>query len=237
MINMEIPITSQGDDSTMQSASERKLERLNSGLADTLSAGAYNALMIGFVLYGFIVNALMVTFLTPMFYGMDYTVFLIGYFVCVIAGSICARSDKPALSFLGYNLIVLPIGVLLCQVLPGYSHVVNEAILLTGAITLTILILASVFPHWFSGMGRTLGVCLMAGLVLSLGSMLLGLSDNFLVWGFAILFTLYIGYDLCRSQIYPKTVDNAIDCAIDLYLDIINLFLKIVRILSRANRD
>lgn len=221
----------------MQSAAERKQARLNSGLENTLTAGVYNAILIGFVLYGFIVNALMVHFMTPVFYGMDDTAFLIGYFVCVFAGTFCARSDKPLMSFLGYNLIVLPIGALLCQVMPAYTSVVNEAILLTGAITLTIMTLATIFPHWFEGMGRTLGICLLAGLVLSLASWLIGFSDNFLVWGFAILFTLYIGYDVCRSQVYPKTVDNAIDCALDLYLDIINLFLKIMRILARARRD
>lgn len=218
----------------MQSAKERKLERLNSGLTDQLTAGAYNAVMLGMVLYGFIVNALMVTFLSPVVEGLHYGAFLIGYFVCVIAGSLCARSDKPAMSFLGYNLIVLPIGVLLCLVLPGYAHVVNEAILLTGGITLTILALATIFPHWFAGMGRTLGICLLAGVILSLGTALLGLSSNFLCWGFAILFTLYLGFDLARAQMYPKTVDNAIDCAIDIYLDIINIFMRLLSILNRA---
>ncbi|MBQ7848270.1 MAG: US12 family protein [Clostridia bacterium] len=223
----------------MINTSERRLERMNSGLADTISAGAYNAILMGLVLYGFIVNAAMVAFLSPVLYGIDYIPFLIGYFVCVIAGTFCAASDKPAMSFLGYNLIVLPIGVLLCQVIPAYSSdLVMQAILLTGAISLVMLVLAAVCPHWFAGIGRTLAISLGVGLVLSLGSWLLGFSDDFLVWGFAIIFTLYIGYDLGRSQAFPKTLDNAIDSALDLYLDIINLFLRILRILAKArSRD
>lgn len=216
----------------------RKMERASSGLPDTLSNSAYNAVMLGLVLYGFVVNALMVPLLAPVAYQIDYRVFLVGYFICVIAGSVCAASPKPAMSFLGYNLIVLPIGVLLSRVLSGYgTALVMQAILLTGAITLVMLIAASVFPHWFSGMGRTLFICLCIGLVLSLLSWLTGFSSELLVWGFAMLFTLYIGYDLQKAQAYPKTFDNAIDSAIDLYLDIINLFLKILSILRRANDD
>jgi FtsH-binding integral membrane protein len=36
-----------------------------------------------------------------------------------------------------------------------------------------------------------------------------------------------------RAQRYPKTADNAVDCAVDIYLDIINLFLRLLRILGR----
>ena len=49
------------------------------------------------------------------------------------------------------------------------------------------------------------------------------------------LFSLYIGYDVYRSQQFPHTVDNAIDCAVDLYLDIINLFLNLLRIFGKSS--
>ena len=52
-------------------------------------------------------------------------------------------------------------------------------------------------------------------------------------WIAAGLFSLYIGYDLHRSQQFAKTLDNAVDCALDIYLDIANLFLRLLRLLSR----
>ena len=144
----------------MINTSERKAVRLNSGLPDTLSSGAYNAVMMGLVLYGILVNAAMVAFLSPVLYGIDYVPFLIGYILCVIAGTCLSASEKPGMSFLGYNLIVLPIGVVLCQVIPAYSaELVMQAILLTAAITLLMLVLAFLFPHWFAGIGRTLSSC------------------------------------------------------------------------------
>jgi FtsH-binding integral membrane protein len=51
-------------------------------------------------------------------------------------------------------------------------------------------------------------------------------------WIGAAIFALYIGYDYWRAQQFPKTLDNAIDCSLDIYLDIINLFIRILRILG-----
>lgn len=217
---------------------ERKLERMSSGLPDTLSPGAYNAVMLLTLLYGFAVNALMVTALADRLAGLSPGVFYIGYFISCLAGTFLAASDKPALSFAGYNLIVLPIGVLLCLALPGYgAALVLEAIILTGIITAVMLVLGVLFPQIFASMGRALGICLLVGCLLSLASWFIAGIGEFLVYAFAILFTLYIGYDMQRAQAYPRTLDNAIDSAIDLYLDVINLFLRILRILARARRD
>ncbi|MCR5192464.1 MAG: Bax inhibitor-1 family protein, partial [Bacteroidales bacterium] len=47
------------------------------------------------------------------------------------------------------------------------------------------------------------------------------------------LFSGYIGYDVAKSQAYPKTLDNAVDSALDIYLDIINLFIRLLSILGR----
>ena len=51
-------------------------------------------------------------------------------------------------------------------------------------------------------------------------------------WIAAGLFSLYIGYDIYRSQQYPKTLDNAVDSALDIYMDIANLFMRILSILG-----
>lgn len=222
----------------MISSKERKLERMNSGLPDVLSPAAYNIAMMGTVLYGFVVNALMVVFLKDVVYGLNPTVFFIGYFISCLAGTFIAASDKPALSFLGYNLIVLPIGVMLCMVLPGYgAELVFQAIVLTGGIVLVMAALSGFFPQVFLSMGRALGVCLLVGCLLSLASWFIAGIGNFLVYAFAILFSLYIGYDMAKAQCYPKTLDNAIDSAIDLYLDIINLFLRVLSILAKLRSN
>ena len=52
-------------------------------------------------------------------------------------------------------------------------------------------------------------------------------------WIVVVIFCGYIGLDWGRANQIPKTMDNAVDSAAALYMDIINLFLRILRILGR----
>ncbi len=221
----------------MFSNAERKYARLNSGLPDELTYVSYNMILGACVVYGLIVNALIVTFLGGYFANVNYLVILIGYLVCAFAGVFITRSQNPVASFVGYNLVVLPIGILLSVLLPSYlASDIQLAIDLTGIITVVMLIAASAFPWLFEKLGRVLFVSLIVTLVASFGAFLLGFRG--IVWTYVgiVIFTLYIGYDWYKAQMYPKTLDNAIDCALDIYLDIINLFLRLLSVIS-GNRS
>ena len=214
---------------------DRKLERLNSGLPDTLSENAYNLVIGGCLLYGFIVNALIVWLCGDFFANMNYLVFIIGYFVLCFAGIIIStKSTNPAVSFLGYNMVVVPIGAVLSVCLPGYAFKeILLAIIITGAVVGIMTVLATTKPKLFSKMGPTLLIALGVGLLGEVISMLLGYTGNVFNWIFVIIFSLYIGYDWHKAQMYPKTLDNAVDSALDLYLDIINLFIRLLNLIKR----
>ncbi len=220
--------------------STRKEERLNSGVGDQISVRRYNAVMLLTLLWGFLVNTVMVYYfaipIMRMLSGVGPLWIFIGYFVLAIAGiAISARSANPWISFLGYNLLVLPIGVLLCLILPGIPvAIVTKALLLTGIVTATMTLLGLVAPNVFLGMGRTLFIALIVGILAELvATFLFHYSGTAFDWIFVVLFSGYIGYDVAKSQIYPKTVDNAVDCALDIYLDIINIFIRLLALLSR----
>jgi len=220
--------------------SARKEERLNSGVGDQISVRRYNAVMLLTLLWGFLVNTVMVYYfaipIMRLLSGVSPLWIFIGYFVLAIAGiAISARSTNPWISFLGYNLLVLPIGVLLCLILPGIPvAIVTKAVLLTGIVTATMTLLGLVAPHVFLGMGRTLFIALIVGILAELvATFLFHYTGTAFDWLFVVLFSGYIGYDVAKSQIYPKTVDNAVDCALDIYLDIINIFIRLLALLSR----
>lgn len=220
--------------------STRKEERLNSGVGDQISVRRYNAVMLLTLLWGFLVNTVMVYYfaipIMRLLSGVSPLWIFIGYFVLAIAGiAISARSTNPWISFLGYNLLVLPIGVLLCLILPGIPvAIVTKALLLTGIVTATMTLLGLVAPNVFLGMGRTLFIALIVGILAELvATFLFHYSGTAFDWLFVVLFSGYIGYDVAKSQIYPKTVDNAVDCALDIYLDIINIFIRLLALLSR----
>ena len=220
--------------------SARKEERLNSGVGDQISVRRYNAVMLLTLLWGFLVNTVMVYYfaipIMRLLSGVGPLWIFIGYFVLAIAGiAISARSTNPWISFLGYNLLVLPIGVLLCLILPDIPvAIVTKALLLTGIVTATMTLLGLVAPNVFLGMGRTLFIALIVGILAELvATFLFHYSGTAFDWIFVVLFSGYIGYDVAKSQIYPKTVDNAVDCALDIYLDIINIFIRLLALLSR----
>ena len=47
------------------------------------------------------------------------------------------------------------------------------------------------------------------------------------------IFSLYVGYDWARGQQYPSTASYACFTALQLYMDIINIFIRILRLLGK----
>lgn len=196
-----------------------------------LSNKQYNTAIGLVLLWGFAINAIMCTCFPHVFMTWNPKVILIGYFITGVIGIIMSSfSEKPLTSFIGYNLVVLPIGVVLSVVLQGYhSTSVTRAFISTTIITLTMILISNIKPEIFESMGKTLFICLSGVVVVEFILMITGLgAPQWWDWLVALLFCGYIGYDWSKAQIKPKTLDNAIDSAVDLYLDIVNLFIRIL---------
>ncbi|MEY2656230.1 MAG: hypothetical protein RLZZ524_3258, partial [Pseudomonadota bacterium] len=140
-----------------------------------------------------------------------------------------------AISFIGYNLVVVPFGLVLNV---GLSRVhptlVIQAIQVTGGVTLLMMLLGSLFPRVFQAIHTALFVSLLCVVLVELFQILvLGIRAEWIDWVTAIIFCGYIGSDWARANQIPKTIDNAVDGAAEIYMDIINLFVRILRILGR----
>ena len=165
---------------------------------------------------------------------MNPVIVVIGYFVSAIIGTLISRSNSPVMSFIGYNFIAVPIGLLLSVSLPMYAFdTIVVAFGATAAIVTIMIALSTAFPKFFLGLGRTLGITLLVTIIVEIVALLLGLAVGWIDFIVVGIFTLYVGFDWSRAQAFPKTIDNAVDSAIDIYLDVINLFLRILSILSR----
>ncbi len=207
-----------------------------------LSSTVYNLVIGATLLWGFLANLVIVGSVSPTsILAFGYIPFVIGYFVCAMAGAwLFNRSDNPVVSFLGYNLVVLPFGLLLNVVInvvyagPRYEGLVQEAIQTTAFVTLVMMILGATFPRFFQKIAGALFSALIAVIIVEvIGRMIFGWSHGATDWVVAAIFCGYIGYDWGRANAIPKTLDNAIDSAAALYMDIINLFLRILRIMGR----
>ncbi len=210
-------------------------------MRDEISPQTYNLIIGATLLYGFIINMIMVACCADFAMSMNPIAFIISYFVMAIAGGLMVhKSDSPVISFIGYNLIVIPLGLCLTIIVnaylySGYETTIITAFLITAVVTLVMMGLGSMFPTFFLSIGRTLCISLIitvvAELILYFLGVQLGIADYIVV----LIFCGYVGYDWAKANAHVKTVNNAIDSASELYVDIVNLFVRILRILARAN--
>ncbi|WP_418114998.1 Bax inhibitor-1 family protein [Vibrio scophthalmi] len=202
-----------------------------------ISARLYN-LAIGAVLcWGFWINWLMVSAIpVEVISSINPWVFFIGYFAsCFIGIYLFRSSSNPLVSFLGYNFVVVPFGLIINMVVSQYDPaLVLSAIQVTGLVTGVMMILGTLFPNFFAKIAGALTIALLAVIVVELFQIfVLGIHQAWIDWAVAVIFCGYIGYDWGRANQIPKTLDNAVDSAAALYMDIINLFLRILRIMGR----
>lgn len=201
-----------------------------------LSGSVYN-FIIGLTLcWGFLVNAIMVRSISAESIAAIHPLaFVVGYFASCLCGVyLFTKSDNPALSFLGYNFVVVPFGLIINVVVSRYdTALVYDAIRITGIVTFVMMVLGSMFPAFFQKIHRALTFALLAVIIVELVEIFIfGMHHGIIDWIVVVIFCGYIGYDWGRANAIPKTVDNAIDSAAALYMDIINLFLRILRILG-----
>ena len=205
---------------------------------DTLiGAGLYN-LVIGLtLLWGFAVNYMMVSHIDPeAIASVNPWIFFIGYFAsCFFGIYLFQSSSNPLVSFIGYNFVVVPFGLIINMVVSQYDpELVTEAIRITGLVTIAMMCLGTLFPAFFQKIAGVLTMALLLVIVVELIEIFIfNTHHGILDWIVVVIFCGYIGYDWGRANQIPKTVDNAIDSAAALYMDIINLFLRILRILGR----
>ena len=223
-----------------KAARRQRLEADYTGVTE-LSGRAYNLILCAVVLWGLLVNAALCYTVGDIYRVINPILFFILYFVLVIAGSaIAAKSHNPLVSFLGYNMIVVPLGLVLSTLVYAYggvrAEVVGSAFVYTALVCAGMLCAVLAFPELFQRLGGALLGCLMGVLLCEVVLLLFGVGQRLTDWIVAGLFSLYIGYDIYRSQQFVKTVDNAVDCALDIYLDIVNLFIRLLRILGRSER-
>ena len=214
--------------------------RMNASYApeELISDRAYNGILAGVVLWGLLINALLCAYVGDVFRYVNPILFLILYMVCAFAGiRIASRSRNPVVSFLGYNLLVVPFGLMISTLVHAYggldAQVVRDAFVYTLLITLGMMATVMIAPNLYQKLGGVLLGCLVGLLLAEIVLLLFRVDQVVTDWIAAGLFSLYIGYDIYRSQQFPKTVDNAVDSALDIYLDIANLFIRLLSILGR----
>lgn len=203
-----------------------------------ISDRAFYLAIGGFLLFGFLINALEVIFLADFFAGWNPLVFVIVYFVMALSGCIINLvSRNPALNFVGYCLVVLPLGAVLAIALPAYSmQTVTSAFLVATFLALFMIIIALVYPKAFSSVFALLGLALLVALIYQIVAVFTGFGNNVVLdWVLVLVFSGYVGFDVSFARSRPRTMSNAISSACAIYMDLVYVFIKLVEILGRNN--
>lgn len=210
----------------------------------TISRRLYNALLTGFVVLSFTIMALcshatstlafvLFVYRNPLLFSVAS---IAGSFIGIICMSSARSHENLALGLVGYALFSLTFGFTTSFTLSYYAlSSISMAFSATAAIMVVFGLAGIAFPQLFA---KIQGVCmtgLLALVVIQLVFAFLGLQSSLIDLAVVLVFCGFIGYDVYRASVAVPTVTNALWFAIELYLDIINVFLRLLRLFSRRN--
>ncbi len=223
--------------SIINGISEKNKERALS-VESTMGEGAYNFAIGAVLCWGFFVNWMMIkTIPVETIMSVNIWVLLIGFFVLGVAGVFTfSMSSNPVISFIGYNMVVVAFGLILNITVSAHDpDIVFQAMQTTGLVTAVMMFLGGVFPNFFKNIIGGLTIALLAMIVIELvQTFVFHVQQGWTDWAVALIFCGYIGYDWAKANEVPRTLDNAIDGAAALYMDIINLFVRILEIYAKS---
>ena len=152
------------------------------------------------------------------------------------------KSDEPIVSFFGYMLVAAPFGLLMGPVFALYTAAsIVKVLLVTGGLVGVFTLIGALYPESLESWGAWLFGGLIVLLIGQFGIPLMGwLIPGFPItgalhlwdWVGILLFSAYVIYDVNQAMRVPATVDNSIDAALALYLDIINLVIRLLEIMG-----
>ena len=116
---------------------------------------------------------------------------------------------------------------------------VLRVFLITTGMTVGLGFLGAMWPRSLASWGGWLFGALLVLILGQFSTMLLGAfglpvrgAMTVFDWIGVVLFSAYIIFDLNRAMRVPATHDNAVDCAVAVYLDFANLFVRLMSLLG-----
>lgn len=209
-----------------------------------ISRRLYNIVLTGFVVLSFVVMALCSqiagTYEFLLFITRNPMMFMIGSLVGTIGGvvamSIGRSKENLTLGLIGYALFTLTFGFTTALALMSYSmETISLAFSATAGIMIVFGAAGIMFPSFFERIQGVLFTGLLAIIVVELVLMLVGVQQSATDIVVILLFCGFIGYDVHRASTAAPTLSNALWYAIELYLDIINVFIRLLSLFGRRD--
>ncbi|MBY4797096.1 Bax inhibitor-1 family protein [Collinsella sp. AGMB00827] len=207
-----------------------------------ISRRQYNLIMGGLVTLGFaVIAAAAFLVMTPAFFFMvyeNYGLVLLASVVVSIGGVFVLargmRREGFGQALVGYGMIVGSIGFTTGMILPLYDlPSIANAFVGTAIIATLFTLLGSVYPQVFAKIRGVLSVALLGAIVVGLVGSFMNVSMAWLDYVVIAVFCGLIGYDTYRAQQCESTVKMAIFNAAQIWLDLVNIFIRLLAIVGR----
>ena len=176
-----------------------------------------------------------------------YWLLAIAEIIMVLVFSLGFKKLLPtAVTALFYGYAILN-GVTLSTIFRVYSlGTIGKSFVMTAALFGVLAYMGHSTDKDLTKMGPILLTALLIGIIATIINLFLGSTMFSIVLDWVMLF-IFAGltiYDMNKMKMMSQTIQNDsaslekmyIYCAMELYLDFINIFLRILRILGRANR-
>ena len=212
--------------------------------AKPISRRTYNLLTFGLVTLSFIAtyflyNSATNGFLHELDAKMNPILSLVLYFAGSIGGLIAMNMGKSrqnlTLTIIGYALFTLTFGGTLAKVLTRYNiGTIYNAFAITACIAGIFLIAGVIFPEFFSRIGGVIAAGLFGLFIAELLAIFVFHVDQTFLDIIAIaLFGGCLGLYSYRMGIDEPTVPNAFFYAANVYLAIVNILLRVLRLTNK----
>lgn len=209
-----------------------------------LSRRVYNLIMGALVMLGFLVvgvcAALTATpgFLLAIY--QNYFAVMLGSVAASVAGIVVLhlgmRREGFWMALAGYALVVASIGFTTGLILPMYDlPSIANAFVGTALIAALFTLLGAAYPAFFARVQGIAVTALLALIVVSLVGSFMGVGMGWLDYAVILVFCGFIGYDTYRAQQCEPTVKMAVFNAVQIWLDLVNVFIRILAIVGRRD--
>lgn len=209
-----------------------------------ISLRSYSLLLTGLVFVGFLVMGLCSSlFAYPYFlltvannYMLITILSLVGSIAGIVMMGKAKSSGSVGLSLAGYALFVLSFGFTTSTILLMYTaQTISSAFLATAGITVVFACLGVAFPRFFAKIQGILAISLLAIILVQFVTMFMGVEQTWIDFVVIVIFCGFIGFDFYRAMQDEPTVVNAVFNASNLFLDIINVFVRVLAIFGRRD--
>ncbi len=214
------------------------------GSGKPLSLRGYSLALTGLVLLGFVVMGACASLFTNVGFLLwiydKFTLVTILSFVGAIAGILmmgrAKSSQSVGLSLVGYAVFVLSFGFTTSTVLLMYTaQTISNAFLATAGIVAVFACLGVAFPKAFQRIQGILFFALIGLVLAEVVMMFMGVDQTWIDFAVIIVFCGFIGFDFYRAMQDEPTLVNAVFNASNLFLDIINVFIRVLSIFGRRD--